>query len=98
MAITAALLQGVNVGKYKRITMADFKQIITELGGEGATTVANSGNVVFRHDDSRTPEDLRVAIENAVSNHVGMAVPTITRSGEEMRQVVAANPYPNVID
>ena len=98
MAITVALLQGVNVGKYKRIRMADFKQIITELGGEGATTVANSGNIVFRHDDSRTPEDLRVAIENAVGNHVRMAVPTITRSGEEMRQVVAANPYPNVMD
>ena len=98
MAVTIALLQGVNVGKHKRISMADFKQIIAELGGEDATTIANSGNVVFRHDDSRTPEELRLAIENAVSDHVGVAVPTITRSGKEMREVVAANPYPDVDD
>ena len=98
MAVTIALLQGVNVGKHKRISMADFKQIIAELGGEDATTIANSGNVVFRHDDSRTPEELRLAIENAVSDHVGVAIPTVIRSGDEMRGIVEANPYPDVED
>lgn len=98
VAVTIALLQGVNVGKYKRISMADLKKIIAALGGEDATTIANSGNVVFRHDDARTPEELRLAIEAAVSDHVGVEIPTITRSGEEMQQVIAANPHPDVDD
>lgn len=98
MSVTIALLQGINVGKYKRISMADFKAIIADLGGEDATTIANSGNVVFRHDDSRGAEELRLVIENNVSEHVGVNIPTITRTSEEMQQVVAANPYPDVAD
>lgn len=98
MAVTIALLQGVNVGKHKRISMSDFKAIITGLGGEDAATVANSGNIVFRHDDDRSPEDLRSAIEQAVSEHVAMPIPTVTRSGAEMQQILAANPYLEISD
>lgn len=98
MAVTIALLQGVNVGKNKRISMADFKEIIAGLGCEQATTVANSGNVVFRHDDSLEAEELRQAIEQAVSDHVGVPVPTVTRTADEMQAIVAANPYPEVDD
>lgn len=97
MPVTIALLQGVNVGKNKRISMADFKAIITSLGGESATTVANSGNIVFTHKP-REAADLRAAIENAVSKHVGMPIPTVTRTAAEMQQIVAANPYPDETD
>lgn len=98
MAITIALLQGVNVGKYKRISMADFKAIIADLGGKDAITVANSGNIVFRRESSRSPEELRLAIEKAVSDYVGVPIPTITRSGEEIHQIISANPYLEVDD
>lgn len=98
MAVSIALLQGVNVGKHKRISMADFKMLITNLGGEDPQTVANSGNIVFRHDNSLDAESLRRAIEQSVSDHVGVHVPTLTRTGEEMQQIVAANPYPHVSD
>ena len=98
MSVIIALLQGVNVGKYKRISMADFKTIIAEMGGEKAVTVANSGNIVFRHDDARSAEDLRMEIEHAVSDHVGLPIPTITRTGNEMQKIVKANPYPGVSD
>lgn len=98
MAVTIALLQGVNVGKYKRISMADFKRLVADLGGESTVTVANSGNIVFRHDDSLDAERLRAAIEQAVSEHVGVSIPTLTRTGEEMGRIVAANPYPDVDD
>lgn len=96
MDVTIALLQGVNIGKYKRISMADFKAIITALGGENATTIANSGNIVFSHDRARIPDELRLAIETAVSDHAGVLIPTITRPGAEIQQVIANNPYPDV--
>lgn len=98
MTVTITLLQGVNVGKYKRISMADLTEIIAGLGGEQATTVANSGNVVFRHDGSLSEEDLRLAIEQAVSDHVGVPIPTVTRTGDEILKIVSANPYPDVGD
>lgn len=98
MTVYIALLQGVNVGKHKRIAMADFKQIVAELGGDTPVTVANSGNVVFRDDDSRSVEELRLAIEQAVSEHVGMPIPTFIRTGDELRSIVASNPYPEVDD
>lgn len=98
MTVTIALLQGVNVGKNKRISMADFRELIASLGGEDAKTIANSGNIVFRHGDNRTEEELRFEIERAVTDHVGVPVPTITRTGAEMRQVVEVNPYPEIDD
>lgn len=97
MPVTIALLQGVNVGKNKRISMADFKAIIADLGGQAAITVVNSGNIVFRHERVDAGE-LRAAIEEAVSKHVGMPIPTITRTADEMQHIVAANPYPQETD
>lgn len=98
MTITIALLQGVNVGKFKRIAMADLRQIICDLGGEHPTTLVNSGNVVFRHADDMDTEDLRLQIERAVSDHVGKPVPVVTRTVEEMDRIIAGNPYPHVTD
>lgn len=98
MAVTIALLQGVNIGKYKRIAMADLKKIVQSLGGEQITTVANSGNVVFTQSDSADQEILRQVIEDAVSNHIGMPIPLLIRSRDEMQQTVSANPFPNVTD
>lgn len=97
MAVTVALLQGVNVGKYKRISMADFKALIADLGGRDAVTVANSGNIVFTHDQTDEAK-LCAAIEKAVTEHVGVEIPTVTRTAAEMQQIVAANPYPEVTD
>lgn len=98
MQIFIALLQGVNVGKYKRIKMDVFRQIIADLGGQHAKTVANSGNVVFAYQGDLGVEALRTAIEKSVADHVGQAVPTLIRTDDEMRQIVANNPYPDVTD
>lgn len=98
MSIYVAFLQGVNVGKHKRIKMDAFHQIIIDLGGTYAKTVANSGNIVFAYGGDLEKEGLRGAIEKAVSDLVGQPVPTLIRTDEEMRQVVANNPYPQVTD
>ena len=98
MTVFIALLQGVNVGKHKRISMADLKRIVSDLGGDQPTTVANSGNVVFTHAGAPDEENLRVQLETAISDHVGLPVPVILRTAADMRQVVTRNPYPKVDD
>ena len=42
-----ALLRGINVGKAKRIAMADLRKLVEELGYGDVQTLLNSGNVVF---------------------------------------------------
>ena len=64
MVIYIALLQGVNVGKHKRIAMADLKRIVIDAGGEHPATVANSGNVLFAYGGERDEEQVRASLEN----------------------------------
>jgi uncharacterized protein (DUF1697 family) len=98
MTVYIALLQGVNVGKHKRISMADLKTIVAGMGGEQPVTVANSGNVVFAYGGNLGAGELCAALEEAISRHVGMPVPTLVRAAGEMRSVVERNPYPDVTD
>src|ERR1700744_4210713 len=42
-----ALLRGINVGKAKRVPMADLRALMESLGYAGVRTLLNSGNAVF---------------------------------------------------
>jgi len=41
------LLRGVNVGGAKRVPMAQFRALLSDLGYGGVGTLLNSGNAVF---------------------------------------------------
>ena len=53
-----ALLRGINVGRAKRIAMADLRTLVEELGFRNVKTLLNSGNVVF---DAARPNTKRIA-------------------------------------
>ena len=42
-----ALFRGINVGKAKRIAMADLRTLLDKLGYTDVRTLLNSGNAVF---------------------------------------------------
>ncbi len=42
-----ALLRGDNVGRGKRVAMADLRAVVKGLGYRDVRTLLNSGNVVF---------------------------------------------------
>ena len=42
-----ALFRGINVGKAKRIAMADLRALLGKLGYTDVQTLLNSGNAVF---------------------------------------------------
>jgi uncharacterized protein (DUF1697 family) len=48
MPTYVALLRGVNVGKAKRVPMAELRQLLGGLGYTNVSTLLNSGNAVFR--------------------------------------------------
>ena len=41
------LLRGINVGKAKRVVMADLRALMADLGFANVRTLLNSGNAVF---------------------------------------------------
>ena len=47
-----ALLRGINVGKAKRVPMADLRALMQGLGHANVRTLLNSGNAVFDADET----------------------------------------------
>ena len=64
-----ALLRGVNVGRAKRIAMADLRKLVEDLGHTGVRSLLNSGNIVF--DAVVPPVDAAREIEAAMALHPG---------------------------
>jgi uncharacterized protein (DUF1697 family) len=96
MPVYTALLQGVNIGSKKRIKMDALRSLVTDAGGSDVRTYVNSGNVVFRHDETN-PSALETRLETALRDQVGMDVPTIIRTTEELDDVIADNPFPEAV-
>ncbi|MEL4180543.1 DUF1697 domain-containing protein [Roseateles sp. PN1] len=86
-----ALLRGINVGKAKRIAMADLREILSDtLGFTEVRTLLNSGNALFK----ATPSQLSgaaAAIAAAIEQHCGFSVAVIVVSASELREVIAQN-------
>lgn len=86
-----ALMRGINVGKSKRITMADLRELLTGLGYTEVRTHLNSGNVVF-NCTARQSGGAAKRIERAITDDLGVECAVMVRSGAEIIEAVAANP------
>lgn len=82
------LLRGVNVGKNKRVPMAEWKDLLTGLGCANVRTLLNSGNAVVdaKH---RTSASLAKEVAAALEDHFGFEVPVVAKSAAEFAKVVA---------
>lgn len=85
-----ALLRGINVGRAKRIAMADLRQLISELGYGNVRSLLNSGNVVFGADVA--PACAASAIEEALVLKLGVAARVTVLRRSELSAIVAENP------
>jgi uncharacterized protein (DUF1697 family) len=86
-----ALLRGVNIGRSKRVAMADLRALVEQLGYHDVRTILNSGNVVFA--GPRAPA-ARVAgqVELSLAKHLGVTVRVVVLTAPELAAAVAANP------
>ena len=91
----AALFRGINVGKAKRIAMADLKKLVEGLGYRDVRTVLNSGNVVFASasGDGRTAG---VRIQRAIAGRLGISAPVTIVTDAELATIVAENPFAKI--
>ena len=90
-----ALLRGINVGKAKRVAMADLRAVIESLGYTNARTLLNSGNAVF--DSSRAlRKDAAEELRLALLKKTGVSSRFTLRSSDELAATVKTNPLLDV--
>jgi uncharacterized protein (DUF1697 family) len=92
MPAYAALLRGINVGRNKRIGMADLRALMESLGHGSVRTHLQSGNIVFE-SPKRSATPLAAGIEKAIAAELGMDVTVMVRRSDELAAVVAASPF-----
>ena len=92
MTTYIALLRGINVGKAKRIAMADLRALLEDLGYTDVVTLLNSGNVVFKAGKG-VPKKLAADISAAIATHLGIEVPVIVVSTQELALIVGENTF-----
>lgn len=90
-----AFLRGINVGRAKRIAMADLRVLVEGLGYTGVRSVLNSGNVVFRAAGT-TAQQAAEAIEEALVLKLGVAARVFVLDREEVGAIVDGNPLLDV--
>jgi uncharacterized protein (DUF1697 family) len=92
MTFYIALLRGINVGGNKPVKMETLREVCGKLKFCDVKTYVQSGNVVFRASEG-DPVKLGRRLEDAIEKTFGHRPPVILRTAEEMRAVMARNPF-----
>jgi uncharacterized protein (DUF1697 family) len=90
-----ALLRGINLGKAKRVAMADLRELLGAVGYTAVRTHLNSGNALFSGDDADPAEHAR-RIEGAITERLGLDVRCVVLTADDLRAIVDGNPLADV--
>lgn len=86
-----ALLRGINVGKAKRVSMADLRTLVESLGYSDVRTLLNSGNLVFTAPGI-TPAVVGARIEEALVKQLGVPSRITVLTSAELSAIIEGNP------
>jgi uncharacterized protein (DUF1697 family) len=88
------LLRGINLGARNRIAMPELRTLLEEAGFEDVRTYVQSGNVVLA--SVLTPEQVARRCEQAIADRLGLQIEVVTRTRDELAEVVARDPLGKV--
>ena len=91
MAISVVLLRGINVGRHRRVTMADLRASLAAAGYPDVETYVQSGNLLVetRVGTARLTSD----VERALRSDLGLDIDVVVRTGAQLRKVLAREPF-----
>jgi uncharacterized protein (DUF1697 family) len=92
-----ALFRGINVGRAKRVVMADLRELVEDLGYADVRTLARSGNVVFTAPGT-SAGDAGGRIAAALVAQLGISSRVTVLTAEELATAVAGNPLLGIAD
>lgn len=87
-----ALLRGINVGGNNKVKMSDLSDLFLQLGYKDVSTYLNSGNVLFKSDESSN-EKHQKQIEETITKKLGLTIRVIIKDKEELEKAFANNPF-----
>jgi len=88
-----ALLRAVNAGDTRRRPKTDLKSLCETAGFVKVRTCIASGNVVVESEMSEA--QVKSALEASLEEYAGKPIGVLVRTGDEMAEVLGANPFPN---
>jgi uncharacterized protein (DUF1697 family) len=91
MATYVALLRAVNVGGAGKLPMAELRAMCESIGFAKVRTYIASGNVVFESQLSEA--SVKAKLERRLETYAGKAVGVLIRTGPELAEVLARNPF-----
>jgi uncharacterized protein (DUF1697 family) len=86
-----ALLRGINVGKAKRVAMADLRALMEELGYTNVRTLLNSGNAVF-DAKAGSPANHAARLKAALLDKTGVDAEVIVKTAADVAAAIAEHP------
>lgn len=95
MRTHVALIRGINVGKAKRVAMADLRAELETLGYADVATLLNSGNVVFTVPKG-AKGDPAARIEAVLAGRLGVPARVTVLTTAELADALAANPHAKI--
>lgn len=90
-----ALLRAINLGGKTTVPMAALRAAAEALGLVDVATLLQSGNLVFRTDDSDAAA-LEQRLEDAFAERFGFRTDIFVRTAAEWARLVDDNPYPDM--
>ena len=86
-----ALLRGVNVGGKNKLSMADLRRALSDVGLQQVQSYIQSGNVVFQ--SSWKAEKCETLMADVLLSQFSIDVPVMVRSATELKAICKANPF-----
>jgi len=93
MPVYIALLRAVNVGGTGSLPMTELKAICEGLGFTDVKTYIQSGNVLFRADE--TEKTVEERLDEALGKKMGKRPGVMVRSRKELDDITAKAPFPD---
>jgi uncharacterized protein (DUF1697 family) len=93
MSVHIALLRGINVGGHNKVAMSDLRALCGALGLVGATSLLQSGNLVFQCD-RLAGAALEQLLEEETAKRLNLSADYLVRNAAEWKKIVARNPFP----
>lgn len=92
MPTIIAMLRGVNVGGHNKISMERLRALCSACKFENAQTYVQSGNAIFTTKE-RNLSAIGKRLEDAIEKELGFRPAVVSRTADEMRDVIARNPF-----
>lgn len=85
------LLRAVNVGGHGKLSMAEFKKMLTDLGFTKVETYIQSGNAVV---DAKVPAaKVAQAVAAKLEKMMGVSPGVVVRTHEQLERLIEENPF-----